>query len=455
MPTDIPIDLDIRLDERALLFTLAVAVLSTFLFGLTPALRSSRLDLIQALKERDATASRSSRLWGRNLLVCGQVALALVLLIVSGVMLRGFQAQLTQGPGFRTNGLQLMRFDPTLVHYTDAQRNLFYKQLLERTRMAPGVDSAALTSSIPMSMDDIGTMPVVPEGEVMKRGEAAPTVFDSVVTPGYFETIAIPIQKGRDFSESDQANTPAVAIVNEEFARHYWPNQNAIGKRIHLKDQYGKLVEVVGVSRISKYLWISENRLDFVYLPLAQNPQSTMALVAQSKIGDGTALVPVLRRIVANLDHNMPIFDVRTMKSLYNSRAVGTPNIITRIVGGMGVMGLVLSVIGLYGVISYSVSRRTREFGIRMAVGADRWKVVKMVLRQGLWLAAGGIAIGLLAGILAAQAIRSQWLFAFGHVGILPYLAVTLLLLTTTAVASYVPARKASRTDPIRALREE
>ena len=359
MPTDIPINLDFRLDQRALIFTLAIAVLSTFVFGFTPALRSSRLDLIQSLKERDATASRSSRVWGRNLLVCGQVALALVLLIVSGVMLRGFQAQLTQGPGFRVEGLQLMHFDSTLVHYSDSQRDLFYKQLLERTRMAPGVYSATLTSSIPMSMGDIGMLAVVPEGHVLKRGEAAPTVFDTVVTPGYFETMAIPIQQGRPFLESDRADAPQVAVINEQFAHHYFPGQDPIGKRIHLNDQAGKLVQVVGVSRISKYLWITENKMDFVYLPLAQNPQSSMALVTQSKNMDPAALVPVLRQVVASLDRNMPIYDVRTMKSLYESRAVATPNIITRTVGGMGVMGLVLSIIGLYGVVSYSVSRRT------------------------------------------------------------------------------------------------
>ena len=169
-------------------------------------------------------------------------------------------------------------------------------------------------------------------------------------------------------------------------------------KRIHLNDQAGKLVQVVGVSRMSKYLWITENKMDFVYLPLAQNPQSSMALLAQSKNMEPAALVPVLRQVVASLDRNMPIYDVRTMKSLYESRAVATPNIITRTVGGMGVMGLVLSIIGLYGVVSYSVSRRTREFGIRMAVGADRRKVVIMVLRQGLWLAAAGILFGLAVG---------------------------------------------------------
>ncbi|HEX4808322.1 MAG TPA: ABC transporter permease [Bryobacteraceae bacterium] len=455
IPTDIPVVFDFRLDQRALLFTFVIAILSTFVFGLMPALRSSRMDLIQSLKERDATASRTSRLWGRNILVSGQIALALVLLIVSGVMLRGFQAQLAQGPGFRIDGLQLMRFDPTLVHYNDSQRDLYYKQLLEQARMTPDVISATLTSSIPMSPGNLGMIAVVPDGQTLKRGEPPPHVFDSVVTPGYFETMDIPVQQGRAFLESDKLNTPLVAVVNPEFARHYWPGQSPIGKRIHLNDPAGKLVQVVGVARMSKYLWITEAPADFLYLPFAQNPQSDMSLVAQSKNGDAATLVPALRGVVASLDRNMPIYDVRTMRSLYESRAVATPNIITRTVGGMGVMGLILSVIGLYGVISYSVSRRTREFGIRMAVGADRHKVVKMVLRQGLWLAAAGIFVGLVSGIFVAQAIRSQMLFSFGHIGVIPYIAVALLLLVTTAAASYVPARRASLTDPMRALREE
>jgi macrolide transport system ATP-binding/permease protein len=455
IPTDVPIDLTARLDGRVLLFTLGIAIVSTFLFGLTPALRTTKLDLIQSLKEKDGTgASPSRRLWGRNMIVAGQVALSLVLLIISGIMLDGFRSQLSQGPGFRIDGLQLMGFDPGLAHYTEAQRDVFYKELLDRTREAPGVKSAILTSSIPMSPGNLGIIGTIPDGYTLKRGETAVDTFDTVITPGYFETMAIPLLQGRPFLESDKAKTTPVAIVNEQFARHYWPNQNPIGKRLRLKEASGRPVEVVGVARTSKYVWISESPTDFVYLPFSQNAQANMVLVAQAKGSAAANLVPTLQQAVQRIDRNMPVFDVRTMSSLYESRAVVTPNIITKTVAAMGLMGLLLSVVGLYGVVSYSVSRRSREFGIRMAIGADRRKVVGMVLRQGLVLGIAGLAVGLVAGVFAARAMTSSFLFSF-QVGVLPFVVVSLVLLLTTSVAAYGPARRASLIDPMRALREE
>jgi predicted permease len=454
MPTEIPLDINFRLDERALLFTLAAAVLSTFVFGLTPALGTTRVDLIQALKERDATASRGSRLWGRNLIVGGQVALSLVLLLISAVLVDGFRGQLRQGPGYRIDHLQLMSFDPNLLHYGDSQRDLFYKQLLDKLRLTPDVASVALTSSIPMSPADISMIGVVPEGHTLKRGEAVATAFDSVVTPDYFQTMAIPVLRGRGFLESDKMHAPQVAIVNEQFAHHYWPNENAIGKQIRLKEATGKAVEIVGVAKTSKYVWITESPIDFVYLPFAQNAQADMTLVVQTKNTDAATLVPALRQVVQSQDRNMPIFEVRTMKNLYEARAVATPNLVSETVGGLGLMGLILSVIGLYGVVSYSVNKRTREFGIRMAVGADRQGVLGMVLKQSLVLGAAGLAVGLIAGIFVTQAVTSQMMFSF-HTGVLPFFVVSLVLLLTVGLAGYVPARRASLIDPMRALREE
>jgi ABC-type antimicrobial peptide transport system permease subunit len=222
-----------------------------------------------------------------------------------------------------------------------------------------------------------------------------------------------------------------------------------------LNDASGPLVQVVGVAKLSKYLWISEAPPNFFYLPFRQNPRPNMTLIAQSKSPDAASLVPILRQIVQGLDRNMPVYDVRTMESLYENRAVATPNLITRIVAAMGMMGLVLSVVGLYGVVSYSVSRRTREFGIRMAIGADRQSVVLMVLNQGLMLGAAGLAIGLVAGLFAARAITSMMMFSFGGISVTPFITVSFLLLVTLMLAAYVPARRASRVDPMRALRDE
>jgi putative ABC transport system permease protein len=205
---------------------------------------------------------------------------------------------------------------------------------------------------------------------------------------------------------------------------------------------------------MSKYLWITEAPTDFVYLPFLLNPQANMALVAESRNSDAAVLVPLLRRFVQGIDRNMPVFEVRTMKSLYETRAVATPRMITRTVTGLGVMGLILSVIGLYGVVPYSVSKRSREFGIRMAVGADEGKVMRMVLKQSLVLGISGVAAGLVAGIFVTRGITSLLLFSF-PVGVLPFFLVSLVLLFTIVLAGYGPARRASLIDPMRALRDE
>ena len=453
-PSDLPLNYHMDLNGRALLFTAIASLLSTFLFGLAPALRTTRPDLVPSLKAIDPGASKNRRLWGRNLLVGGQVALSLVLLIVSGVLVEGFRAELTQGPGYRTNHLYLMSFDTGLLHYTDPQREQFYKQLIDKTRLAPNVASATLTSAIPMAIG--GSMiGVVPEGVQLKSGQEPLQVFDTVASDGYFQTMNIPIVDGRGFLETDKSNNPLVAVVNEHFAHHYWPNQDAVGKTLRIRKVDGPLVRIVGVAKMSKYLWITESPMDFVYLPFSQNPAAQMTLVAQSKSNDTMSLATVLRGVVESIDRNMPVFDARSMQDLYQNRAVRTPNLLTEIVAGLGVMGLILAVVGLYGLVAYSVSQRTREIGIRMAIGADRPKVVTMVLSQGLKLGVGGVIVGLVIGILASRAMTSLMLFSFGHSTVLPFAVVPLLLIVTTVGATYLPARRASLIDPMRALRDE
>jgi predicted permease len=437
-----------------LLFTLVVSLLSTLLFGLTPALQATRPNLVTSLKAADADSSGRRRLWGRNLIVVGQVALSLVLLIISAVLVRGFQDELAQGPGYRTDKLFLTSFDTQLVHYSEDQTNHFYKALLDRTRLAAGVQSAALTSVVPMFGGD--GMGVVPEGYQLPRGEQTVQIFDTYVSDGYFQTLAIPIVRGRGFLETDQANTPKVAVINEQFARHYWPKGDALGKRIHLRTATGPLVQVVGIAKMSKYFWIAEPPIDYMYLPYTQDQRTAMIVVAESVAPDAATLAPVLREIVRSLDANMPVFDVRTMHDMYTQRAVKTPNMIANSVAGLGVMGLVLAMVGLYGLIAYSISRRTREIGIRMAIGADRQNVLRMVLKQGLTLGAIGVAIGLVVSFFACQLITSAiWIASFGRTSLLLYVVISLPLIVITLLATYAPARRASLIDPMRALREE
>jgi predicted permease len=454
IPSDLPIVFTVGLDRRVLLFTLAVSLLSTLLFGLAPALRITRPDLVSALKAADADSSGRRRLWGRNLIVAGQVALSLVLLVISAVLLQGFQDQLTQGPGFRTDHLFLTSFDTQLIHYSEDQTRHFYKELLDRTRAAPGIRSAALTSNVPMFGGD--STGIVPEGYQLPRGEQALTVFDTYISDGYFNTLGIRILRGRAFVESDQANTPPVAIVNEQLAIHYWPKGDALGKRFHLKNSTGTLVQIVGIAKTAKYFWIAEPPLDYLYLPYTQNPRSALTIVAESDTKDASTIAPVLREVVRGLDPNMPVFDARTMENLFTQRAVKTPNMIAESVAGLGLMGLILAMVGLYGLIAYSVSRRTREIGIRMAIGADRQNVVGMVLKQGVVLGSIGIAAGLVVSFFACRVLTSAlWIASFKHIHPLLFAVVSLPLLLITLLATYAPARRASLVDPMRALRDE
>jgi predicted permease len=469
IPTDVPIDFHASIDRRMLFFTIAAALASTFVFGLTPALQTTRLDLVPALKAADADSGGKRRLWGRNLIVTGQVALSLILLVVSAVLLQGFRDELLQGPGFRTNRLYLTSLDTQPVHYTDDQTRRFYKDLLEKTRLAPGVRSATLSSAVPLLGG--GSQGIVPEGYPMPRGEESFTVFNYYVSEGYFSTLATPILRGRGFLESDRSDTPLVAVVNTELANHYWPRHDALGKRFRLRNATGPLVQIVGIAKNAKYFWIAEPPLDFMYLPYTQNNPSgipglsgantggvnaALTLIAESTAPDAATLAPVVREVVRSIDPNMPVYDARTMENYYNQRAVKTPNMIAQTVAGFGVMGLILALAGLYGLIAYSVSRRFREIGIRMALGADRQSVIRMVLRQGLVLGSIGVAVGLVLSLLACRAMTSAiWIASFSSLNYVLFPAIAVPLLAITLLAAFVPARRASLIDPMRALREE
>jgi predicted permease len=454
IPSDLPIVFAATIDTRVLLFTLAVSVVSTLLFGLAPALRCTRPDLVGSLKAADADSGGRKRFWGRNTIVAGQVAFSLVLLVISAVLLQGFRDQLTQGPGFRTERLFLTSFETELAHYSEDQTSQFYKNLLDRARSAPGVRSAALTSVVPMIGGD--SVDIVPEGYQLPPGQHALTIFDAYVSDGYFATLGVPIQQGRGFLESDQKGAPLVAVVNEQAAKHFWPKGDALGKRFHLKTANGDLVQIVGIAKMAKYLWIAEPPLDFVYLPFRQHARSALALVTESSAPDAAGVAPTLREVVRGLDPDMPVFDVRTMQDVYSQRAVRTPNMLAEIVAGLGLMGLVLAIVGLYGLVAYSVSRRTREIGIRMAIGADRTKVVWMVLKQGLQLGAAGVAVGLAVSVFACNVMTAHlFLATFDHVNPLLYALIALPLLAITGLATWAPARRASRVDPMCALREE
>jgi macrolide transport system ATP-binding/permease protein len=450
--TDVPVDAHAAVDHRVLLFTIAAALLSTFLFGLAPALQTTRLDLVPALKAADADSGGRRRFWGRNFIVAGQVALSLVLLVISVVVWQGFRNQYQQGAGFRTDHLYLTTFDTTPSHYSEEQTRRFFKELLDKTRLAPGVRSAALTSVVPLG-NGLGSTGVLPEGSALRSGEQIRAVPNAYVSEGYFATLGIPIVRGRGFLESDGANTPLVAVVNTLFAEHYWPHQDALGRRFHSGDANGPLVQVVGIARTGKYIWIAESPQEFVYFPYTQGRTSALTVVAESTGPDAGALAPVLREVVRNIDSAMPYANARTMQNFFSQRATKITNTIVEVVASLGLMGLMLALVGLYALVAYSVSRRSREIGIRMAIGADRQSVLRMVLRQGLVLGSIGAGAGLILSVFACRAVTSALWIGRLNWALLPAVAAPLLLVTM--LAAYVPARRASLIDPMRALRDE
>jgi putative ABC transport system permease protein len=289
IPSDLPIALAFQLDRRALVFSLIVALGSAVLFGLVPAIQATRTDLTAVMKAADSVAPGRRRRWGRAVLVTAQVAISVILLAVAMFMYRGFGEQLANGPGYRTDHLLMMSFDTTLLRYTEVQSQQFFEQLAERARAVPGVKSVTLSTSVPMSNDSIGSETVVPEGFQFPPGKDNATVLASSVDEYYFDTMALTILQGRILRIEDSANAPRVAIINQPFAQHYWPNQDPIGKRFRLAAEDNSWVQIVGLAKTTKYLFIAEPPTEFVYLPYRQQKPQRIMMLAQST-GDPSTL---------------------------------------------------------------------------------------------------------------------------------------------------------------------
>ena len=453
IPTELPVKIPFRMDTRVLLASLALSVVSALFCGLAPALQSARTNLVNGLKSADGDEPGHGRrrLWGRNALVVAQVAMSLMLLAASFLMFRGFQHSLAEGTGFAKDHLLMVRFDPRLVQYDAARTQQFYKLLTERARETFGVRSAALTQNPPLGLDNFDLVAFVPDGFQMPRGREHFTSAMDSVDEGFFQTMEIPVLRGRGFLASDAEDAPRVAIVNEQFAKHYWPSANAVGKRIRLESGTGKPVEIVGVAQTIKET--SGRPTDFMYMPLAQHPVARLVLLLRST-GDPLELVRPVKDVVRALDANMPMLETRTYEDLYRYATVEGPRVAVVLVGTLGAVGLLLAIAGLYGLVSYNVSRRTREIGIRMAIGARPRDVLRLVMGKGLVLVGIGTVIGLTMGFALEQLMNSM-LFNAGGVDMTVYLIVVPLMVLVTMLAAYVPARKATRIAPTLALRCE
>jgi macrolide transport system ATP-binding/permease protein len=452
IPSDLPIVISPQLDRRVLVFSLIASLFSVLVFGLVPAFQSLKTELVSALKSSESNMSGRKRALGRNSLVIVQIALSMVLLVASGMLLDGFRKTLVASPGFRTDHLLITEFDTSLVRYSPEKTVAFYRDLKDRVRALPAVRSAAFTAAVPFGNSQ-PSREIIPEGYQAPKGQESVTLPFDVVDGDYFGTMKIPIVSGRGFTADDKADSAPVAIVNQEFAARFWPGQDPLGKRIRLDNGKGKLVQVVGVARNSKYMFIGEPQYRYFYLPYAQEGGTRMVMLTESA-GDPALLAAPLREIVRSMDSNQPMYNVRTFGNFYKMRAIDTPLMITQMVVTMGLIGLLLALIGIYGLVSYSVARRTREIGVRIAIGADRTDVIKMVLRQGFVLACIGIGVGGVLSLIVGKALAAGML-GMGRPNPATFIVVPFAVLLVTMAACWAPAWRASRVDPLRALRAE
>ncbi|HYY97780.1 MAG TPA: ABC transporter permease [Pyrinomonadaceae bacterium] len=464
-----PVAFDFSLDGNVLGFTLLLSIVTGLVFGIAPALQASNPDLIAALKDEAAlvpgAGGRTARRFSlRNLLVVAQVALSLVLLISAGLFLRSLQQAQRIDPGFDPERVLTMPLNINLLRYTKTQGQEFYRQVLERVGALPGVQSATLTRTPPLSGASRQSTVTISGAESPDRagqsessggggGEVANNLtLTSPVGPDYFRTLNIPLMRGRDFTAQDREGAPGVAIVNETFARRYFPGEDPIGQRVSLGGARGPWLEVVGLARDGKYITLGEAPAPFLYQPLAQRHETGMVLLVRAG-GDPAQLVAAVRGEVRAIEPNVPLTNSRTMEdllstSLYPARMGAT------LLGAFGLLALLLASVGLYGVVSYSVSRRTREIGIRMALGARGGDVLRLVLRQSMTLVAFGVLLGL-AAAFAATRMLVGFLYGVSPTDPSAFVGIAVLLTLVSLAASLVPARRAARIDPLVAFKHE
>jgi predicted permease len=443
--TDIGITLDLRMDWRVVCFVAALALLTGIGFGLIPALQASRPDLVSSLQENAAGSLRRARV--RNVLVTMQVALSLVLLITAGLTVRSLQHAELLGPGFNPDHALMMAVDLGLQGYDESKGQKFYEQMAEHVRMLPGVQSAAWASSLPLSLD-IDTNDVYPEGQPRPSAGDIIEAITKSVGPDYFAVVGTPLVAGREFAENDKDGSPRVAVINETFAARFWPGQNAVGKRFYAGGD--KLVEVVGVARNGKYQSYGEDPKLAVFFPLAQRYATSAALVVRT-IGDPKSAIATMRNAIHTLDSNLPVFEVKTLQEhlalpLFPLHAAAAA------VGSFGVVALILAAIGIYGVMAYSVSQRTQEIGIRMALGARTMDVWAMVLRHGIGITAAGMVLGLLCAFALARVVTNL-LYGVSATDPVTFILISILLAIVALIACVIPARRATRVDPVIAIK--
>ncbi len=454
LPFNVALDLDFGVDSRMLAFTFVASVITGVLFGTFPAFGSTKVDLVSSLKDEiGAGMGVLKRSLMRNTLVVGQVAISLMLLVGAGLFVRSLMSAQAIDPGFEHEQVLTVALDMGARDYDEAAGKAFLEQLLQRTRMLPGVESASIEDCPPLSMTMSSNNFWVEGRSYTNPDDELVAVAQSTVSDDNFETLGIPLLRGRDFTDQDTVDAPAVVIVNKAFADRYWPTESPLGKRISREGPQGPFLEVIGVVQTVKYWMIGEEPRPYIYFPLARNYQQAWSTLLLRTSGDPMSALSPVRDVIRDLDPNMSPMDSRSMTDLIGF-AMLPAKFAAVLFGLLGGLALLLASVGLYGVMSYAVTQRTREIGVRVAIGAQRVDVLRLVLKHGLILTMIGAVIGLAASLAGARLFTSL-LYEISAVDPLTFIAVTLLLVFVSMLACYIPARRATRVDPMVALRHE
>jgi len=446
--------MDCGFDWRVFAYTLVAVVFAGILVGLWPAFRTSRTDVNTVLHD----VGRSNLIKGdhyklRGVLVVAQLSCSLMLLIVAGLFVRSLTHAENIFLGFEPDHVLTILLDPGQVGYDQTRTKKFYQELTERVRALPGVQAASLSTSVPMEVP-AGGASIYVEAHPLASGQEPPDVSFNSIDPSYFQTLGVPLLRGRAFIDSDDEKAPLVAVVNETMAKELWPREDPIGKRFCIKSDSGPLVEVVGIAADGQYMFVSPDHKPYFYVPLAQNYSSFRSLQIRSVVAP-ESLIPSVQQAIRNLEPNLPLIDVRTMDQVVHGLGgLFIFRLAASLAASMGFVGLALAVVGVYGVVSFSVSLRTHEIGIRMALGAKGSDVVKLVSRQGARLVGAGVLLGLVVAFLFTR-VLAKLLIGVSAADPLTFTLVALLLAVVTLLASWIPARRATRVDPMIALRYE
>ena len=445
-----PDAIDINPDMRVLLFTIGIALATGLLFGLAPALQASRPNLVTELKENPSAPASSRRLFSlRNILVASQVALSLVALIGAGLFLRSLQHAQQIRPGFDMDRLAVMSFDLGAQGFTEERGRQFQQRVLEQVAAVPGVESTTLAGTVPLFNGGFART-VFLEGQDSTDRRSGRLVQLTVAGSRYLETVGIPLLRGRTVSDLDQPNTPAAVVINETMASTFWPNEDAIGKRFKFFGQEN-FQQVVGIAKDSKYNFIGEDPTAHIYQAMTQVYQPQVSLFVRS--ANPTAVLGTVRGEVQQLNRNLPLTGVFTLNEIVG-QSLWAPRMGAWLLAVFAGLSLVLAVIGIYGVMAYSVSQRTRELGIRMALGASRADVVRLVVLQGLKLTIAGVIVGLAVSFAVTRLVVNM-LFGVSPTDVITFSVVPAILALAALGASYLPALRATRIDPLIALRYE